>query len=233
MNCKRCSLSCVKAGKQRSGQQKYLCKRCNLYQQDNYVYAAYKSEIHDQFSRMNRLGCGINKMPVFLGISVNTLQKWLRSALVLEPDYSLKSGRIYDVDELQTYIGKRNRKIWITYAWDVQERRAIALKIGRRSADDLRGLIDKILESHPEKINTDRHPTNGCLIPTKFHRKGRRLANHIEREHRNMRKDIANLIQETMCFAKSVRMLEARIRWYLWAETNPYFFLKKQIQLPC
>lgn len=225
MNCKRCASACVKSGRQRNGKQKYTCKKCCLSQQAHYVYSAYKPEIHDQFSRMNRLGCGSLKMARFLGISINTLQKWVRKALVLEPDYQLKTGGVYDIDELQTCLVKRNNKIWITYAWDVAGKRALALKIGGRSSADLREIIEKTLEANPRKINTDKHPTYGCLIPENVHCKGKRKANHIEREHRNIRKDVANLIRETMCFAKNAKMLEARIRWYFWAETNRYFFL--------
>jgi insertion element IS1 protein InsB len=224
--CKRCQGECKKSGFQKNGKQKYKCRFCNLYQQDYYVYSACKPEIHDQFSRMNRIGCGSIKMAHFLGVSINTLQKWVGKAIELESNHDLKPGEIYDIDELQTGVGKRQNKVWITYAWNIKEKRALALNVGGRSADDLRVLIDKTLQVNPKKINTDKHPTYGCLIPGNLHSKGKRKANHIEREHRNMRKDIANLIQETMCFAKNTRMLEARIRWYFWAETNPYFFLK-------
>lgn len=78
----------------------------------------------------------------------------------------------------------------------------------------------------PLKVNTDNYSAYPNLLKGTLHKKGKRKANHIEREHVNLRKDIANLIQKTMCFAKNEKMLEARIRWYFWGETNPQFFLK-------
>lgn len=225
MDCKRCTLSCVKAGKQRNGKQKYICKKCCLYQQDDYVYSACKREVHDQFSRMNRLGCGSLKMAHFLGISINTLQKWVRKALALEADYKLKSDGIYDIDEMQTCVGTKENKVWITYGWSVEKRVAIALHIGRRSSEALEKVTSKVMALSPLKVNTDNYSAYPNLLKGTLHKKGKRKANHIEREHVNLRKDIANLIRKTMCFAKNEKMLEARIRWYFWAETNPYFFL--------
>jgi len=35
---------------------------------------------------MNPLGCGVKKMALFLGISINTLQKWIGKAQYLEPN---------------------------------------------------------------------------------------------------------------------------------------------------
>jgi insertion element IS1 protein InsB len=213
MNCKRCEISCVKAGKQRNGKQKYICKKCNLYQQDHYVYAACKSEIHNQFSRMNRLGCGSLKAANFLGVSINTLQKWVGKALRL-------------IDELQTCVGDKETKVWIAYGWNVGERIAVALHVGRRRSEDLVKVTSKVMNLSPSKVNTDNYSAYPNLLKGTVHKKGKRKANHIEREHVNLRKDVANLIQKTICYAKNIRMLEARIRWYFWGENDPYFFLK-------
>ena len=100
MECLRCSSSCIKAGKQQNGKQRYYCKKCSRYLQEEYNYNAYKYDIHDQFSRMSRLGCGINKMASFLKISINTLQKWIGKANNLQPELNLESGAIYDIDEI-------------------------------------------------------------------------------------------------------------------------------------
>lgn len=226
LQCKRCKCDCKKSGKQVNGSQKYRCKSCGLYQQDHYVYSACKQTVHDQFSRMNRMGSGVRKTAHFLMISINTFQKWVKKALILEPDYPIKRGMIYDIDEMQTCAGKREKKVWITYGWDVERRIAVALHIGRRDSEALGHVTSKVMALQPKKVNTDRYPAYPGLLIETVHVKGKRKANHIEREHYNMRKDIASLIRETMCFAKKKEMLEARIKWYFWSETNPYFFLR-------
>lgn len=225
MQCKWCASNCVKAGKQKSGKQKYRCKSCTKYQQQTYRYLAYDPYIHRQFSRFNKMGCGVKKMAGFLEISINTLQKWIGKAIDLEPVVVFPRYGIYDIDEIQTCVGKRKTRIWVTYGWHVDLRKPIGLNVGGRCSTDLQVVVNEILKCHPRRINTDNYAAYPGLIDTKIHRKGKRKANHIEREHKNLRKDIACLIRETMCFAKKPEMLEARIRWYLWGDTNPCFFL--------
>lgn len=228
MKCKRCDFACKKVGKQKNGTQKYKCKSCGIYQQSNYVYKACTREVHEQFSRLNRMGCGTNKMALFLKISINTLQKWIGKAKCLKPDIGMDPGGIYDIDEMQTSVWKKGNKVWVTYGWDVKNQVAVALHVGGRTSEDLRNVTSKIIALCPSKVNTDGYPAYPNLLKETIHVKGKRKANHIERQHVNLRKDVACLIQRTMCYAKTIDMLEARLKWYFWAETNPYFFLEKR-----
>ena len=59
---------------------------------------------------MNRMGCGANKMASFLRISINTLQKWIGKAKYLKPPTGIRFGKIFDIDEMQTCVGKKGRK---------------------------------------------------------------------------------------------------------------------------
>lgn len=115
MKCKWCSESCIKAGKQLNGKQKYVCKNCRKYQQETYSYRAYDPYIHEQFRRFNGMGSGVRKISWFLQISINTLQKWISRALVLSCPDVFPSGCRYNIDELQTYTGKRNGRCWVKY----------------------------------------------------------------------------------------------------------------------
>lgn len=227
MKCKCCNSTCKKSGRQKNGIQKYRCKSCGIYQQFSYAYNACKKEIQEQFSRMNSLGCGVRKMALFLGISINTLQKWIGKARCLEPNIKLKSGGIYDIDEMQTCVGNKSTKVWITYGWDIKNRIAVAMHVGGRSSEDLRNVTSKVIKLFPSKVNTDNYAAYPNLLKKTIHVKGKRKANHIERQNANLRKDVACLIQKTMCYAKKKDMLEARLKWCLWGTTNPFFFLQK------
>lgn len=226
MNCKWCKSTCVKAGLQKSGKQKYKCKVCGKYQQESYVYLSYTPEVWEQFRKFNNMGCGSHQMARFLEISVNTVQKWIGKALKLQPVVRFPNGGVYDIDELQTCLGKRKNKIWVCYGWHMQLRLPVGLHVGRRNTEGLSSVVLEVLKQEPKRVNTDNHAPYQNLIDGSIHRKGRRKANHIERQHRSMRKDISCLIRETMCYAKKKEILEARIRWYFWRETDPYFFLK-------
>lgn len=108
MICKWCSSRCVKAGKQKNYLQKYICKSCKKYQQKEYNYKAYNPFTQDQFSRFEDMGVGVRKASKFLQISINTFKKWVLKAENLKPKYEFPKGCIYDIDEIQTYIGKRD-----------------------------------------------------------------------------------------------------------------------------
>lgn len=226
MTCKFCSSVCIKMGKQKDGTQKYQCKSCKKYQQREYRYLAYDRVVHDQFRRFEGLGVGVNKAAKFLRISVNTFQKWILKAEHLKPIIRFPKNCVYDIDEIQTYVGRRKHKCWITYGWNVDLSMPIGLNVGGRSSDDLEPVVNEVLRNKPKKINTDNYSAYPGLIPKKLHSKGKRKANCIENKHKCLRKDIAYLIRETMCFAKSIRMLEARIRWYFWGKTDLNFFLR-------
>jgi len=176
---------------------------------------------------MNSLGCEVKKMALFLGISINSLQKWIGKAQYLEPNANLKSGGIYDVDEMQTCVGNKSTKVWITYGWDIKNHIAVALHVGGRSSEDLRNVTSKVIKLFPSKVNTDNYPAYPNLLKEIVHVKGKRKANHIERQNANLRKDVACLIRKTMCYAKKKDMLEARLKWCLWGATNPFFFLQR------
>lgn len=233
MNCKFCSSQCSKSGKQIDGTQKYRCKSCKKYQQRSYRYLAYSGSVHDQFQRFSDMGVGVRKAAKFLRISTNTFQKWVAKAIHLNPAIRFPEACVYDIDEIQTYIGKRSDKYWITYGWNVDLRQPIGLNVGGRSTEDLIPVVDAILGNRPKQINTDNYCVYPGLIPKVLHSRGKRKANHIENKHKLLRKDIAYLVRETMCFAKSLRMLEARIRWYFWGATDPYFFLNKNTLTHC
>jgi transposase-like protein len=59
MDCKYCSKPCNKCGKQGNGKQKYRCKRCLKYQQDDYQKHAYNIGIKDQIIPPLALTCAL------------------------------------------------------------------------------------------------------------------------------------------------------------------------------
>src|SRR5688572_21969514 len=119
MKCKTCDTNCIKAGKQINGQQRYYCKTCKKHKQENYRYLSYDDTTRLLFSKFSGMGCGVRKIAGFLEISINTVQKWISRAMCLNsPGPFLPSGE-YDIDEIQTYAGRRSNRIWVTYGWHV------------------------------------------------------------------------------------------------------------------
>ena len=227
MECKKCHSFCIKWGKQTNGRQRYYCKSCRQSSQLNYTYKAKTAEVHRNFRKFQRFGVSYRLMAKFLGISRNTLSRWILKALKLTSKEEISIAGVFEIDEVRTYAGSKESEIWITYGWSVSDRKPVGLKVGKRSKEELSPVVKEVLQYHPQKIKTDGFATYKALIPRRIHSTGRHLANHIERNHINLRKDIGFLIRRTICYAKSVQMLEARIRWCFWGNADPDFFLER------
>lgn len=68
------------------------------------------------------------------------------------PDY----GRRFELDELCTYVGSKENRVWVAFAIERETRSLAAFTVGRRSKTILRKVTDHILDSCPEKLYTDR-----------------------------------------------------------------------------
>lgn len=113
-----------------------------------------------------------------------TVLKWLREgkkftcidkSLIIPND-------VYELDEMWTYVGNKDNECWVIYAISRTTRLPVVLKVGRRSKENLREVVNQLLLLNPKRIYTDRLKMYNELIPKAIHRKGRRKINYIERK---------------------------------------------------
>ncbi|HWK02415.1 MAG TPA: IS1 family transposase [Puia sp.] len=88
--------------------------------------------------------------------------------------------------------------------------------IGKRTKATLRTLIDSLLETGVKKIRTDRLTHYQRLIPRKMHHYSAYAINHIERMNLNIRTHIKRLSRRTICFSRSMLLLESCLKIYFW-----------------
>ena len=122
----------------------------------------------------------------------------------------------YEVDELCTYVGSKKNKCWITYALDRQTGQVADIRIGRRNKKTLKGVISTLLLGQAN-IYTDGFGLYKLLIPKNIHRLARYGTNCIERKNLTLRTHLKRLNRLTLSFSKSIRMLEASVKLYLWS----------------
>jgi IS1 family transposase len=67
-----------------------------------------------------------------------------------------------------------------------------------------------------KQIYTDGLDVYRFVIPEKLHRVKRYGINHIERKNLNLRVHLKRLGRKTICFSKSLLMLEACLKIYFW-----------------
>jgi len=116
MKCQYCKNSCVKNGKQKDGTQKYRCKNCKKYQQEEYRYQAkilVKRELVVRFVVRN---AGFRGIAGGLKISVNTVMKIIHkeAGKCLPP--VVRANGVFEVDEIQAYCKKGKPNIYGVYA---------------------------------------------------------------------------------------------------------------------
>ena len=221
IKCSECAVSLVRNGLTKAGKQRFLCKSCGSSKVQNPGQNGYKEQYDFQIVRLKIEGLGIRSTARFLGISAATV---VRRILIIAENIEIpkipdKLGRI-QVDELHTIIQSKKREIYVIYSWDQDSKRALSLTVGTRSKANLRKVINPLLESEVESINTDMYSGYRGVVPKKKHTTFKRRNNGIERQNLNLRTRLKRLNRRTICFSKSVFMLEAVLKIYFWYSTD-------------
>ncbi len=217
MNCKSCGKpNCIKKGK-RNGRQRYHCKNCGSNFQSEYTYKAYRPSTDDLIKSLLKEGCGVRSIGRIMDISTKTvLSRMLRIAQRTKTPHFNKLGCKFEVDELWSFIGNKDRVTWVTYAIERNTRQVIDFFVGAKSKESIRPLIEGLLLLDPKRIYTDRLNIYPSLIPKEIHKRFQYCTNRIERMNLTLRTHIKRLSRRTICFSKNRKYLEAHLRIYFW-----------------
>ena len=123
--------SMIKNGKTKSGKQRYICKTCGRTQVEYYTYHAYKQNINEDIVTLSKEGMGIRSTARFLKISATTLLKRIIHIAQSIAPPPVPLGKTYEVDEMQTFVKTKTKRIWIVYALDRETKYLSALSIAR------------------------------------------------------------------------------------------------------
>lgn len=103
----------------RRGVQRSLCKVCGREQQEGYYYKASEASITEEVIRLVKEGVGIRGMSRILGISIGTVINRIKDAgRKIHKPFNTSVNGIYEIDELWTYVGRKEEEVWITYSID-------------------------------------------------------------------------------------------------------------------
>ena len=216
MKCKFCSNSCIRKGFQKNGIQKYYCSSCKKYQQKEYSYFACYSQTNQDIVSLIKASCGIRDISRVLSISSTTVLKriLLISDMIRKPIIS--RGKTYEVDEMITHIGRKDRKFCIVYAIDRKSRSVVDFNVGRRNKTTLRMVVNTLLLSESKEIRTDRLNLYLGLIPEEIHLVKRRGTNYIERKNLTLRTQLKRLNRRSIAYTRSLAVLVAVLKIYFW-----------------
>lgn len=199
-----------------SGIQKYQCKTCKKYQREEYRSKGFKGGTEKQIIILMKESCGVRSISRVLNISCTTVIKYIKRVAAQTRKPIIKMHKHYEADELKTFVTKKKNEQWIIYAIDKKTKKVADFKVGKRSKRNLKTVIDTLLFSKAKKIYTDGLSTYRGLIPKEIHRAVPHNTNYIERHNLTLRTHLKRLSRRTICFSKSIEMLESSLRIYLW-----------------
>ena len=217
MICKYCGGNCVKNGRQANGKQRYQCPHCHKKQQESYTYNAYAPELNERIVALTKEGIGLRSTARILHISTGTL---LRRILLIAESITrpiVPKYRIYEVDEIKSFVKRKDNHIWIAYALDRYSKTVAGFNVGSRTNKTLEVVIETLRLSEAKRIYTDRLRNYCSLIGRKLHCTSLHGTNHIERNNLTMRTHLKRLSRRTICFSRSIVMLTAILKIYFWA----------------
>ena len=205
----------IKNGFTKNRKQQYYCKDCCKRFIDFYTYKACFQDINQNIISLTKEGLGIRSTARFLQISTTTL---LKRILLIAKDIKpplVSAGKEYEVDELCTYLGSKNKRIWIVCAMEKKNRNVVSFNVGRRTNQTLVKVTERIHLYQAKKIFTDKLKNYKTLIENKIHKIVRYRTNHLERFHLTLRTHLKRLNRKTICFSRSLIVLNAVLKIYL------------------
>src|SRR5260221_3219641 len=217
--CRHCNKAGVKNGRSKTGVQRYGCKECKKYWQTSYVYKAYEEYMDQQIKGLKKESCGMRSISRILKMSLATVIKRIKSiAAKISRPFAILKGKEYEVDEMRTFIGNKQRLYWVVYALRRDTKEIIDFKVGKRNLKTLSRVIETTLLSEAKKVYPDGYKLYESLIPREMHRQTKYNINHIERKNLSIRTHLKRLSRKTICFSTSREMLEACLKIYFWSE---------------
>lgn len=219
--CPKCNGQSIRNG-MRQGRQRFRCKTCRTQFLNQYQYQAVRKETNKQIIVLVKEGCGIRSIARLLSISPTTVQRRiLRIAAVIQKP-PVVYGKDYEVDELCTFIGRKDRKRWVAYALRKDNRQVVDFRIGTRSKRTLKPLLDTLILAQTKRVYTDGLPYYRNLLDPIIHRVKRFGTNHIERMNLTLRTHLKRLNRRTICFSRSFAMLNACLKIYFWYDADRF-----------
>lgn len=214
-NCK--SKNSIKNGFTANKKQQYVCKSCKNRFIDFYTYKAYNSWINKRIIQFTKEGLGIRSTARILKISTTTLLKRIITIAKKIPNQPIFKNKIYEVDEIRTFIKNKDKPVWIVYALERKTKQVVNFSIGRRTKRTLQYVTNTLLLSNPKTVYTDKLVHYKSLLNDTNHITKPFGTNHIERKNLSLRTHLKRLNRKTICFSRSFIMLQCILRIYFWS----------------
>jgi len=111
-----------------------------------------------------------------------------------------------EVDEMQSFVGRKENQRWLWHAVDHSTGEILAYVLGSRQ-DEVFLTLKKLLEPFGiKKFYTDGLKTYQRHLRGEMQQASKYKMQRIERKHLTLRTRIKRLARKTICFSKSIQM---------------------------
>jgi len=166
---------------------------------------------------LTKEGMGIRSTARILKISTTTLLKRIVSIAKSISQPAVPKGKTYEVDEMRTFLKRKNNLIWIVYALERESKKVVSFYVGARTKKTLQVVLKTLQLSEAKHIFTDKLKHYKCLITKSVHKTQRFSINHIERKNLTLRTHLKRLNRKTICFSKNLIVLSSILKLYFWS----------------
>lgn len=227
MKCHHCNSDKTRKFGLVKGKQRYHCTECGRYFQSSYEAVGYHPQVKEFCLKMYLNGMGLRAIERITDIHHTTIMNWVKeSGEELPEDEEANKPTVAELDELQTYIGRKKNKIWVWTAKNHYCTGILAMTVGDRSGDTFEVLWKRIELWGSRRYLTDGYGVYANYIdPEKHLVLPKTQMTRVESENTRLRHYLARLHRRTLCYSKSEKMLSYSVRLLM------YYLRHKEVPL--
>ena len=217
------SLDIVRNGTDYKGDQKFHCHECGGYGTLN-PQVNYSPEEKERVIRAYQERASMRGIQRIFGVVPQTLKRWLEDmgttlTDLVETLLPSKEDDVLELDELWSFVLKKDNQHWIWIALCRRTRQIVAYYVGDHSDESCRQVWARVPElykqgysysdfwgAYQRVIETDRHLSVG---------KETGQTAHVERWNNTLRQRLARFVRQTLSFSKSELMHELVLKLFI------------------
>ena len=222
--CDQCgSSNLVKNGTNKCGNPQYHCKDCGVYRVLN-PQIGYDDAKRQQVLRAAQERVSLRGLERIFGIARQTIARWIRAhvqrlPVLVDTLLPFQVGDVLEIDELWSFVGKKDQKRWIWVALCRRTRQIVAFYIGKRDQAAAQQLWQRIPSGYRLCLMcTDHYGAYPAVLPDIQHwatDKASGATAHVERWNNTLRQRLARFVRKTLSFSKSDTMHYLMVLWFI------------------
>jgi len=214
MKCPDCGGEHIRKNGHRKQKQNYICVNCGRQFLDQYDSQGYSDDVKQLCLKMYVNGMGVRGISRVTNIAHTTILNWIAQAGERLPDSHdpKEIPQVGEFDELETFVGKKQNKIWIWTVVDHFQPGILGWVVGDHSVQTFRPLWQAVAFWQCYFWVSDGNPVYPGFIPAGDQIVSKTYMTRVEGENTRLRHYLARLHRKTLCYSKSVEMLKHSIR---------------------